>query len=43
MSMRLLRLAALSAIVLTVRVASAEEGVLYWMVGEGATVTGGCG
>ena len=41
MSMRLLRLAALSAIVLTVRVASAEEGVLYWMVGEGATVTGG--
>lgn len=41
MSMRLLRLAALSAIVLTVRVASAEEGVLYWMVGSDATVSGG--
>jgi len=41
MSTRLLRLAALAAVVLTVRVASAEEGVLYWMVGEGATVTGG--
>lgn len=40
MSMRLLRLAALAAIVLTVRVASAEEGVLYWMVGAGAEVTG---
>ena len=41
MSMRLLRLAALAAVVLTVRVASAEEGVLYWMVGSDATVSGG--
>ncbi len=41
MSTRLLRLAALAAVVLTVRVASAEEGVLYWMVGSDATVSGG--
>ena len=36
----LLRLAAFAAVALTVRAASADSGVLYWMVDAGATVNG---
>ena len=40
MSVRFSMLAVLTAIGLLANVASADDGVLYWMVGEGATVSG---
>ena len=40
MSMRFSRLAALTAIVLSASVALSDDGVLYWMVGEDAEVSG---